>query len=263
MCATVLEKRSVLDDSLKTQIGTMMKACRESGDEGVAYPLNEDDTYHYLLWKNSYDGAVWELIGAYAVLPLTDESAECIAYVRPDERRRGYFSQVMLPAVSEAFPDQVFIFPVRGGDETVIRVLDSIGAGYDRTEYRMELLTGSSSLSEPGISGSDTSGDIPSCRGLRDLPVEYSYPPGVEPPVASCRLERISSDSVCLYGVEVCPEKRGQGYGTAMLSSLAGELGEYGVRRVILHVSSDNLPAVSLYEKTGFRTTETLLYYIF
>ncbi len=263
----LLEREHSLSDSLRSQINAFMAVCREHGDKGVPYPLDDEDTWHYLLWEEDGDevGPQSRLMGVSAVLPLSDDSAECICYIHPDERRKGYFSQIMLPMISEDFADLEFLFPVSDTDHDTQAVLESIGAEYDVTEYRMELALDPVSTDDNTFSSLDNTAHAagPSGRDTEDENITYVYPPDKDQPAATCCLEKISPDSVCLFNVEVHPDKRWQGYGTAMILSLSDELKKYGIRRITVHVSADNLPAVSLYEKTGFRTTETLSYYIF
>ncbi len=252
----ILKKETILTESDKKSIDKLLQLCRQSGDEGVPYPVDDEDCCHYLLWDGgdalSFPGS---LLGVLGIFPLSDDSAECIAYVRPDVRRRGLFSQEMLPAASDDFCDLEFVFPVCTGkdgtiDEGILAVLNSIGAEYDCTEYRMELTLNT------------TSDDSP----FADISFAYLYPPdaaSLELAVSHCRVWKVSSDTVCLTDVETTPEMRGCGYATAMISTLADDLKAHGIKCITVHVSGDNIAALSLYEKTGFRTTETLSYFIF
>lgn len=53
--------------------------------------------------------------------------------------------------------------------------------------------------------------------------------------------------------VAVLPGLRGQGIGTALLKALTGEARDVAIERLSLSVARDN-PAVSLYERLGFRS---------
>ena len=61
----------------------------------------------------------------------------------------------------------------------------------------------------------------------------------------------------------VRPALRRRGIGSRALSHVLAFLAREGVRLVFLHVSGNNLPAVSLYKKAGFRIAETLSYYLY
>lgn len=81
--------------------------------------------------------------------------------------------------------------------------------------------------------------------------------------LGSCQTTPVSRSCVCLHHVEILPQYRRQGCGTALLEQLAAVLKHSGVRRVILQVSGDNEASLALYKKQGFRITETLSYYLY
>lgn len=90
------------------------------------------------------------------------------------------------------------------------------------------------------------------------------YPWGYDCAAAGMmRTSPVSEHGVCLHHVEIFPEFRGRGMGKQMICLLLERLAECHVRTVILQVSSDNLSALRLYEKTGFQITETLSYYLY
>lgn len=62
------------------------------------------------------------------------------------------------------------------------------------------------------------------------------------------------ADDVPELSVGVVEERRGDGLGTAMLTSLLARADEVGLGRVSLSVEADN-PALRLYERLGFVTT--------
>ena len=80
-------------------------------------------------------------------------------------------------------------------------------------------------------------------------------------PFGECYLTLFGSRAY-LFGVLIYRRFRGQGYGYRMLHALLSRLPERGIREVFLEVSSENLPAVRLYEKLGFAVSESLAYYI-
>ena len=81
-----------------------------------------------------------------------------------------------------------------------------------------------------------------------------------------CRLlkyesERAEEECFYLYEVEVDKKKRNNGIGTACLTELFRQLSLKSAVTVYLQVGSYNEPAVHLYKKLGFETTEALCYY--
>jgi hypothetical protein len=72
---------------------------------------------------------------------------------------------------------------------------------------------------------------------------------------SNCRL------SGRIYSVAVDPGCRGQGVGEALVRALCDALGERGVRRIYLEVETSNSGATRLYERLGFKQTDTLADY--
>ncbi|MFH9739498.1 GNAT family N-acetyltransferase [Streptomyces roseolus] len=58
-----------------------------------------------------------------------------------------------------------------------------------------------------------------------------------------------------VYDVEVAEERRGQGYGRALMLLAERVTREAGESRLGLHVFAGNAPAIRLYESLGYRTT--------
>jgi len=65
--------------------------------------------------------------------------------------------------------------------------------------------------------------------------------------------KRHDADTGEVYVIGVHPRAHGRGVGTVLLQAGLAHLAASGCTRVILYVEADN-PAVSLYERTGFRT---------
>lgn len=64
-----------------------------------------------------------------------------------------------------------------------------------------------------------------------------------------------------IAGMGVAPEERRRGLGSLMLREAVEEARTRGDRTILLEVFSQNTPAVSLYEKLGFRTRRRLIGY--
>ena len=96
----------------------------------------------------------------------------------------------------------------------------------------------------------------------------------VEVPGGSCRTLHITipngevfihchASHHYLYGLEIAPAHRGRGLGGFLLAQALSVLFLREPKPVRLQVSGDNVAALSLYKKTGFRITETLSCYLF
>ena len=71
------------------------------------------------------------------------------------------------------------------------------------------------------------------------------------------------TQSVISCGPEIFEEYRGQGYGKALLLQVISDLISCNPLPLRLQVSGENIPAVSLYKKTGFQIAETLSGYLY
>jgi ribosomal protein S18 acetylase RimI-like enzyme len=67
----------------------------------------------------------------------------------------------------------------------------------------------------------------------------------------------LKSDAVELTYIGVAPDQRGRGLGKKLLSAFIEASRSKGYHSVILSVEKENLPAVSLYEKAGFKIVKT------
>ncbi len=64
-----------------------------------------------------------------------------------------------------------------------------------------------------------------------------------------------------LITLDVIPEARQQGIGTALMTAIHRELQKTGVKAVLLEVSARNIPAQRLYKKLDYKYLETLAGY--
>jgi ribosomal protein S18 acetylase RimI-like enzyme len=66
---------------------------------------------------------------------------------------------------------------------------------------------------------------------------------------------RGAPDTAFVYDIEIEPDRRGQGYGHAVLAAGEDVLRGYGVRALGLNVFGDNPNAIRLYETSGYDVT--------
>lgn len=66
---------------------------------------------------------------------------------------------------------------------------------------------------------------------------------------------RGAPDTAFIYDIEVLPERRGQGYGHAVLSAGEDEVRRHGVGALGLNVFGDNPTAIGLYTSAGYAVT--------
>jgi ribosomal-protein-alanine N-acetyltransferase len=70
--------------------------------------------------------------------------------------------------------------------------------------------------------------------------------------VVGFALGRVVADEGELYQIGVLPEFRGQHIAQSLLEQLHGLMAEKGAAKCFLEVRSRNVPAISLYEKSGY-----------
>lgn len=65
-------------------------------------------------------------------------------------------------------------------------------------------------------------------------------------------------DALVLVMLNVLPAYQGQGAGRALLDAVRAEAGRRGLGRVLVATSNDDLPALMLYQRYGYRITEVI-----
>ncbi|MCI8268537.1 MAG: GNAT family N-acetyltransferase [Lachnospiraceae bacterium] len=252
-----IHQTSCLTTDQQQALLSLVRLCQKHDSLSLSYPIHTEDgaSAHYLL-SDSRD----RLLSALALLPLDDATCECIAFTHPAHRQKGYFSRLLALAL-ESCPECDLLFPVSGTCTDTLAALDTLGAELSHQELRMER-----KLSLP----------LPYMPSIQNHHVELLTPESVfsenavwqlflsSPAniIGSCLTSLVSPEVLCLHQVEITSRLRGQGFGLALLCLLLSHLQQKDdLKRILLHVSADNIPAVSLYKKTGFRITETLSYY--
>jgi len=63
-------------------------------------------------------------------------------------------------------------------------------------------------------------------------------------------------NAIVLVMLNVLPDYQGRGGGRSLLDAVRGEAKERGLARVLVATTNDDLPALALYQRYGFRITE-------
>jgi ribosomal protein S18 acetylase RimI-like enzyme len=88
---------------------------------------------------------------------------------------------------------------------------------------------------------------------------QYIAQMGSEP--IACILGSVISSgrqhSGIIVAIGVLSEYRNQGIGEALIRKVLQSMGLSGINRVLLHVKTDNISAITLYSKIGFKIIET------
>jgi ribosomal protein S18 acetylase RimI-like enzyme len=64
--------------------------------------------------------------------------------------------------------------------------------------------------------------------------------------------------AVVLVVLNVLPGHQNRGGGRSLIDAVRGEAGRLGLRRILVVTSNDDLPALALYQRHGFRITEVI-----
>lgn len=266
-----LEITETLSNEIRAAIEELLNACRAYEGLTLSFPY-EEVTSTFLLWDDeaSEGSGLLAVLGLllpfglhpeFDISPDPEEPAELCAFTLPSRRRQGLFSR-LFAAAEEHFADRDLLFLLDHHSPDAIAAAEHLGAEPDGNEYRMEYefreLPDFSLLdlpASPRLSLSAVTEDSDTTR------YEF-FLPGEKTAAALCRTRAFES-RVCFYDFSVRESLRGQGLGKEAFLLVLAALKEHGCTGIFLHVSGDNLPAVSLYQKTGFRICETLSYYLY
>lgn len=259
-CAVTDTKR--LSESQIHDAEQLAGLCCRHDRISLSYPAEESSgARHWLVYDDNK-----MLIAALGLVYYDDTLAECTAFTHPAFRRRGLFSS-LLKLAAEDCGDCDILFPVSGSCPDTAAVLEALGAELTSREYQMETELTVPAAEKTGANASAKSRFFLDSTGhSKDLEMTVWHLFSASSPTSprgTCQTSLISDSSVCLHHVEILPQFRKQGCGTALMNLLFSALHKKGIRRVMLQVSGDNEAALALYKKTGFRITETLSYYLY
>ena len=253
----------------RQQIENLVRTCSLCDQSTLSFPNEEGDLFylHYTEKGELACAAALSFFGDVSS-PEDEETggcAECAAFTLPALRRLGYFS-LLFDFLSSDIENIDLYFVTEPANQNTQKALASLGAAHDRDEYLMEIEVGRE----------QKSGFLPECSRLSVTAAEeegsvllqfyLKESPSPNRRAGSCRLLP-SGDSACFYSFEIEASLRGRGLGREALlltlSLLADKNCGFSCRRMYLHVSGMNLPAVSLYKKAGFCIRKTLSYYLY
>lgn len=237
--------------------------CRQHDGCSISFPENpEDHAEYFLLYKKNDCGETAVLLSVLSILFYDAETVECCAFTHPKYRRQGYFSK-LLNCAMENLEDCDILFPVSGACPDTLAVLDSLDAELDSCEMQMELDLKNSHTIQPVLTQSKSGFLLQRvCPDSQSEWILYEDD-SCRKMLGSCKTAPVSKNRVCLHHVEILTEFRNQGYGTILMNELISSLKKQGTCYIILQVSGDNAAALALYKKQGFRTTETLSFYLY
>lgn len=218
----------------------------------ASFPL--DDVDFFALYE---DGD--QLFSAAAFIYESDSCCECYGFTPHEYRRQGYFTELLDHVIDELEEETDFIFYTTGNNADTMAALDALEAELIMEEHMMEYDLSSFSMTEEFSRLSDSaSSPLTAAEADIDGTPTLQY----QTPIGSVSISLFSS-YYYLYGFEIHESHRGQGHGKHFLLRVMKDLASRKPQPLRLQVSGDNVPALSLYKKTGFQITETLFGYLY
>lgn len=257
---------TIVSQKEQEEIRRITEECSQA--DGVSYSCPLDADGYWLAYEEP-DGkrADKNLLAFLAVYQAGDDSWECCAFTRPFARKRRCFSNILRQACKKGqIPgEDPLCFLIDKNWSLSQTVLEHIGAEKTDEEWMMERSLTDLNLQEspftslsPELSFQfSTDSLFPETDTLVS-----AFSPGIASPIGSCQL-LFQETFVYLHHFVIVPSLRGKGLGTVFLTGLLPLLKAKGIKAISLQVAKSNVPAVSLYQKTGFHVTETLFSYCY
>lgn len=264
-----------LSEQEADDIRALIHRCRQAEELTISFPF-EEFTSVYLLYESEHQAPTLSAVFGL-ILPETKQEppqadqeedlqnhsapyAEGFALTHPARRQRGCFLSLLAAAEPE-FEDYDLLFLTDHQSDGALKTLEALEAELISDEYRMEYLLKDSLRIDPSFH---------SPLFLREQAEEnqthrYEFflsPDPSQACIARCRTRDFGTE-ICFYDFQVEETVRGMGFGKKALLQMLHLLRDRQYTRIYLHVSGDNLPAVSLYQKTGFRICETLSLFLY
>ncbi|MDO4961759.1 MAG: GNAT family N-acetyltransferase [Eubacteriales bacterium] len=248
-CLSTKQKRDVT--RLTASCNEADKTCYGTPDDADDYCLLYEDKVLTAMLAVYYMGDTYKGRGI----------AELSAFTLPEKRREGRFGRLMDEVMGELAKESARNLPGQSGTDCeqeperlivrfavyenadVAKALCAIGAVHDHDELMLELELKPGTELQPDVTIDHEAGKAES---------KYS----------ECYF-RTFEEKAYVFGVMTYANYLRKGHAGKLLKALFKELSAAGIRRVLLQVSSENEPALKLYEKLGFSETERLKYFYF
>jgi ribosomal protein S18 acetylase RimI-like enzyme len=228
----------------------------------------------------AYEGQ--SLLGALSIFAPQSDEAEIAVLVRPEARRQGLFSALLVEAEAVlrrfAYVDE--LFSIDGRSLPGKAAVAELGARHEFTEYAMRYEGGprlkSTTDLQIALLGPERLDELVELRhdcfeSSREDAVAFERATFASPLrkqygaflegrlIGACSLG-YEKDSVSINGLVVAKATQGRGFGQIFLSEILGILEGQGLE-ILLDVESLNANAFHIYKKLGFGVTSAIEYY--
>lgn len=247
-----------LSQKQKNDLLFLQETCRNHDHISLTFPT-EEDCHYYLLYNRG------DLLSALCTFFNDHEAYQCYAYTLHSKRQGGLFT-LLLKELLKDTGDYDLLFPIEESCKDTVCTLNALNASFWYREYIMEL-TYSDFLKKQPLTKSrlEQSITVSAADSSQKGSAQYMFTKdGIR--IGSCFLD---SREYCayVYGFEIKEELRNQGLGSTclflFLKLFFTEPNTDNLPKLLLQVSGQNQPAMTIYKKAGFRITESLSYYIY
>lgn len=258
--------------------------------DGGNYVIPDDADFYALLLEEK--GGLDEILGAVALYEMGETFQgkpvmEIVAFTSPGYRNQG-FLDLLLDSLEDrlkGFSVRLALYPDTAAPET-LAALKSIGAFHDHDELLMacsvfdlprqegstipltinpEPYDDKTLKDAEGKSENEHTGKLQAeGKGSKEDATETQADREqcflVTTPYGQCHC-RLIMQNAYIYGILTYERFQKKGYAYLMLKGLFSYLEKKGAENITLEVSAQNIPAVKLYNKLGFKVIERLSYY--
>ncbi len=240
-----------LTSKQQEDIAALMSLCKKAEPLALSAPT-EDGLDYFLLYEEDSG-----LLLGFAFLFFSQEtSCECAVFIHPDYRRQGLCSQLLnhiLNHVEKCEKQNAcqtdFCFLVDPDTPSAVAVMNVLEAEYWYSEYKMvRTLSEKDRLYTPFLHIERTEPNLYTAMLKDEI-------------IGTCGVLS-SGQEFYLYAFQIREACQGKGHGKDFLLGMLAYLSSMG-NQVSVQVSGQNYIARNLYKKTGFRTSESLSYYIY
>ncbi len=274
------------------QLRELEQACLKK--DSVFYSVFSDPMYNFTSTEPAFFFALSgdRMVGAVTLFLPGDGSAEISALVAPEYRKQGIFKALLKQAhlTLKSLKCNQVLLAVTPGISATDAVLKKMKCKLDTSEYMMLLPknTYTGTVTDACVKSRNdcrpmlvaaTKKDIPelaqmnvdffdndyefaidTIEGFMEEELVHKYLLRVGKTNVGCGFFCLSKDCCSLFGIGVKSEFRGKGYGKALMALLLSAAPSN--LPVVLHVSSHNAAAFSIYRSLGFEITAQQDFYL-
>lgn len=261
-----IDKESIRKEYVEEQCGALCQECMEhdgfkihsfvkASEYDFELPESENP-FVYLVYDDSD-----KLIAYLGYVKINKTNLEVCMAVDPDFRRQKIGTNLFLRLVSE-FDSCSYQVSLDPNNEIGKAFLEKLGFEYTSTEKAMCLAKEDFHFNcepiELQIEADDSVEGFDNLLKITGV-IEIEKEDSVEPIKEEVGWLYLAKEDSCfsLFDIEVKEEYREQGYGNRILQTTIRDAFKQ-VDKIILHVSTNNTPAIKLYEKTNFKTIDTI-----